>query len=111
MPDRISVAFALVADLGIALGAAPLTRWVGCWEHRLSDRWTIAVNGHRTTMATADGLDVPPCHALVVRDGWPVGLLTPFGGEMAGYGSDMEDELIAELESAIARACVAPVSR
>jgi hypothetical protein len=99
--DPISEAFALITELGIALGAAPLSKFVGCWEHRLGDRWLIAVNGHRTLTKTSTGCEVPPFHAYVERDGWPGGLLTPFGGTMVGYGSEMEDELITELKTAI----------
>ena len=101
MDEQISEAFALITELGIALGAAPLSKFPGCWEHKLGGRWLIAVNGHRTPMKTSAGCEVPPFHAYVERDGWPGGLLTPFGGTMLGYGGEAEDELIAELKLAI----------
>ena len=99
----ISEAFALITELGIALGAAPLSKFAGCWEHSLGDRWFIAVNGHRTPTKTSTGLDVPPFHAYVEHGGWPGGLLTPFVGTMVG-GLEAEDDLIAELKRAILRA-------
>lgn len=101
MNEPISEAFALITELGIALGAAPLSKFPGCWEHKLGCRWLIAVNGHRTPMKTSAGMEVPPFHAYVERYGWPGGLLTPFGGHMVGYGTEAEDDLIAELKRAI----------
>lgn len=99
--EKYSEAFALIAEFAIALGAAPLTKHTGCWEHRLGDRWLIAVNGHRTPTKCSTGCEVPPFHAYVEHDGWPGGLIAPNGGTMVGYGHEMEDELIAELKLAI----------
>ena len=96
--QSLSEAFALITELALALGAAPFSKYVGCWEHRLGDRWLIAVNGHRTPTKTSTGCEVPPFHAYVESNGWPGGLLTPFGGTM---GRGLEDELIAELKAAI----------
>ena len=114
MTAPISEAFALITELGIALGAAPLSKYAGCWEHTLGCRWLIAVNGHRTPMKTSAGCEVPPFHAYVERHGWPGGLLTPFGGTMIG-GLEAEDDLIAELKRAIhgpdeRLPCMAPLS-
>lgn len=98
--DRYSEAFALIADLGIATGAAPLTKHAGCWEHDLGDGWHLAVNGHRETMKTAAGGEVPFGHALVTRNGWPLAILHPRGGEVVS-GQDAEDALIGKLRAAL----------
>lgn len=97
----ISEAFALITELAIGLGAAPLTKHGDCWEYRLGDRWLIAVNGHRSPTKCSTGFEVPPFHAYVERDGWPGALLTPFGGTTVGHGHELEDALIAELKAAI----------
>lgn len=97
----ISEAFALITDWAIALGAAPLNKHVGCWEHQLGDEWLIAINGHRTPTKATCGMEVPPFHAYVEHAGWPGGLLSPFGGVVLGHGTEMEDALIAELKRAI----------
>ena len=99
--EPVSEAFALIADLAIALGAAPLTKHVGCWEHQLGKRWFIAVNGHRTPTKTSKGDEVPPFHAYVERDGWPFGLIAPHDGVMVGYRGEAEDDLISELKRAL----------
>lgn len=91
----VSEAFLLIMELGLALGVNPVTQFAGCWEHRLGERWLVALNGHRTLVTTSTGAEVPPFHVYVERDGWPVGLLTPFGGTML---PGLEDELIAELQ-------------
>lgn len=100
MSEPVSVAFMLIADLCVALGATPLSKHAGCWEYNLGRRWLLAVNGHRTPTKTRAGLEVPPFHAYVERRGWPEGLLTQFGGAMVG-GLEAEDDLIAELKRAI----------
>lgn len=97
----ISEAFSLIADLAIAVGAAPLNACAGCWEYRLGNRWLIAVNGHGSPVKCSSGPEVPPYHAYVERGGWPGGLLAPDGGVMLGYGGELEDELIAELKLAL----------
>lgn len=97
---NVSEAFMAIVELGTALGIPPLCQHVGCWEHRLDDRWFIAVNGHRTPMKTAAGVEVPPFTAYVERDGWPAGLINPSGGAMVGYDGEAEDELIAALRKA-----------
>ena len=108
MDEPISEAFALITELGIALGAAPLSKFIGCWEHRICNRWLIAVNGHRTPTKCSTGCDVPPFHAYVEHDGWPGALLTPFGGTTVGHGHELEDALIAELKAAIHGPAVEP---
>jgi len=97
----VSEAYALIADLTIALGAAPLARFVGCWEHRLGDRWLVAVNGHGTPTKCSVGVEVPPFHAYIERDGWPAAMLTVRDGLVIGHGNELEDTLLAELKAAI----------
>jgi hypothetical protein len=89
-----SVAFCLIAEIGIAAGASPLTKHVGCWEHTIDDAWRLAVNGHRTPTRTTWGAEVPPIHAIVEHLGWPVAILSPYGGEVAGINGVTEDALI-----------------
>ena len=103
----ISEAFALITELAIALGAAPLSKYVGCWEHNLGGRWLISINGHRTPTKNSTGIDVPPFHAAVERDGWVRMLLAPNDGVFIGE-REIEDELIADLKAAIHGPAEAP---
>lgn len=43
---KISEAFSLIAEIAIATGNAPITKFDDCWEIRIDDRWSFAVNGH-----------------------------------------------------------------
>lgn len=97
---RFSKAFALIAELAIARGAAPLSKHVGCWETDIAPNWRIALNGHGTPTKSALGVNVPPFTACIERDGWPVGVIGPYDGAIVG-GIRVEDELIAALEGAL----------
>jgi hypothetical protein len=94
----VGEAFALIMDLAFAVGATPMNKHPACWEHRLGERWLIALNGHRTPMRTTTGCDVPPFHAYAERDGWPAALFTAVGGTIVG---NTEDELIEALRNAV----------
>ena len=96
----VSVAFALLADYALALGAAPLVRHVGCWERMIGERWWVALNGHGTPARCSRGMEVPPFHAYFEHRGIPAGLITPFGGTIAAGATVHEDDLIAELRAA-----------
>ena len=99
--ERYSEAFDLIAQLGIALGAAPLSKHTGCWEHAVDERWRVAVNGHREGKATSTGEVVKPFTAIVWFNGWPAGLISPRGGVIAAGEVANEGTLIAALQRAL----------
>lgn len=112
MGESYSEAFSLIAELACALGAAPINARVGCWEHRIGDTWLIAVNGHKEPALCSAGempVEVPPFHAYIERNGWPGALLSPFGGVVAGYAGDAENDIIDVLNEEIAKARSAEV--
>lgn len=73
----------------------------GCWERKLDQRWTIALNAHGTDQEYGD-VTVPPFNAYLVYNGWPAGFVDPFGGVMAAGAAANEDTLIEALKVAIA---------
>lgn len=62
---KISEAFSLIAEIAIATGNAPITKFDDCWEIRIDDRWSFAVNGHAHERPCSFGGVVPPFSAYV----------------------------------------------
>jgi hypothetical protein len=107
--DGLSVVFAKVVDLAIARGAERINSLPGCWVHAVDEHWTVAVNGHaEPTSAEPEGamaVDVPPYCVAVWWHGWLAGFVTAAGGVIAAHPDGAnEDRLIADLDSAIAKA-------
>jgi hypothetical protein len=106
----IALAFLKVAELGIAIGAHPLTKHDGCWTYRLTTApaWAFAVNGHAEPQPNPffDGLDgtepIAPYHCFVQFNGWPFAILGPHGGFIASGAAANEESLIAAIEAEIA---------
>lgn len=92
-----------ICALGLAVGAAPLNELAGCWEERLDEHWEIAVNGHGAPTMCSFGHDVPPFHVCVQYNGWPAGLISPYGGYMAAGECANEDALIAAVRTRLAQ--------
>lgn len=76
-----------IANLAIRRGAAPVNKYVGCWELQVDPRWWLAVNGHPTpTLCSKGGEPVLPFHAYIEFNGWPWGIVGP-GGGITGDGA------------------------
>ena len=97
-------AFMKIAELGNALGAAPLNKHPACWECKVDKRWKIAVNAHKEPkVSSMSKVPIEPFHAYVEFNGWPAGLLNPYGGTIAAGECANEDTFIAAIEARIAR--------
>lgn len=101
-PDRCSLAFSKLADVALALGAAPLTKWPGPWECSLPGGWGAKINGHDKKI---DG--VPPYSAMLTFNGWPAGCINPAGGVII---TGSENAFIAACEQELQRLAGAPPS-
>lgn len=96
MSDQVCEAFAVLCSLGMAMGAAPLNKHAGCWEHQVDGQWWLAVNGHKEAKTTSKGQSVEPFHCYVEYNGWPAGVFTPYGGIIAaGEGANERTFLLA----------------
>ena len=105
----IGEAFMAIVELSLALGVSKINTLPGCWQHKIDEYWSVAVNGHQEEIALASdaafpgaqGISVPPFHAYVEYNGWPAGLLDPYGGSIAGGSAANEDTLIAAVRAAM----------
>ncbi len=101
MKDEPAVceAFAAIADLCLALDAAPANRYPGCWELRLDEHWEIAFNGHGESVRSSHGVAVEPYHCYVQFNGWPAGVFGPLGGTIAAGELANEETFLAAVRS------------
>lgn len=101
MPDeRISEAFVEVVKLAERLGAIPINSVGGCWEHQIDDHWWIAVNGHAEPVKSSRGPVVSPFIAYLEFNGWPAGMIHPYGGTIAAGALANEDAFINAVKKA-----------
>lgn len=99
----LSELFTTIAEWATARGAVNINELPGCWECD----WEfdgmpahVSVNGHGEDKQSADGITVPPIHALISVNGWPAVLCNPYGGVIMGGEPGTEDRLIAALAKA-----------
>lgn len=103
MTQQVCEAFDLIAQLCIAMNEHPLTKHAGCWECVIDGRWKIAVNGHdepKVSSLNPEGID--PFHCHVEYNGWPAGILNPYGGVIAAGAAANEDAFIKAIRTKIA---------
>lgn len=107
MAERpICEAFVVVAELARASGAlAPLTRYPGCWEYEVDERWRVALNAHPVPKEASfsNGVPVEPFHCFVTYNGWPAFIFNPYGGVGAAGSAANENTFIAAVRDAIAK--------
>lgn len=104
--ERLSEVALKIADLAIALGAAPLNRLDGAWVHQVNEHWHVAANAHKTPVEVEPtgcmAVTLEPFHMAVWWHGWLAGLVNPYGGTIAAHPTGAnEDRLISDLEAAI----------
>jgi len=85
--EPLSEAFLEIANLAERLGVSEINKLPGCWEHQIDQRWWIAVNSHGFESECSMGTKVPPLSAYVQFNGWPAGIINPYGGVPRGWGS------------------------
>lgn len=99
MTEQLSEVFMAIADFALARNAHGIKDLPGCYEVAVDDHWWIAVNGHDVPTRTSKGTEVPKFSAYVEFNGWPAGMLDPFGGVLAAGEIANEDALLAALRS------------
>lgn len=98
--ELVKEAFGAVAELCLALDAAPLTKYPACWEHQIDSQWWIACNGHDEKKKCSREAEVDPFSIYVEFNGWPAGIFNPFGGVIAAGAAANEDTFIAAVKKA-----------
>lgn len=101
MGEPICEVYAKMADLGGALGVVNINQLDGCWEHQVDDKWRIAWNGHREPVKNSAGHEVPGYHIYVEYNGWPAGLIHPYGGILAAGEGANEKTFLAAIDKAL----------
>ena len=96
----ITEVFVEIAALAERIGVAPINALLGCWEHQVDPHWWIAVNGHAEPVQCSMGTKVPSFSAYVQFNGWPAGIINPFGGTLVAADAANEDTFIAALQAA-----------
>lgn len=93
----ISMAFDEIAQYTIAKGQAPIKGKL--YHAKLDDCWEFWVNatGKREIV---EGAQLNPYECYVKFNGWPAGILNPFGGCFAAGDAANEDTFIAALRAA-----------
>ena len=96
----ITLAFVKIAALAKADGIVSTNNLPGCWERQIGD-WWIAVNGHDKPVKCSHGGTVPIFNAYLEFNGWPAGVIDPFGGLIAAGDGANEDSFIAAIDAAL----------
>lgn len=101
--DKVCEGFVVLGELIIAMDAHPLYKHQACWECQVDEHWKVAVNGHlQPKLCSWTNLPVDPGTAYIEFNGWPAGLVTPWGGVIAAGDAANEDTFIAALRARIA---------
>lgn len=100
---QVCEAFAVLAELCVKLDAAPANKHPGCWETQIDERWWVALNGHNESKPCTSGEVIKPFHCYITFNGWPAGVLTPYGGVIAAGECANEGAFIAAMRARIAR--------
>lgn len=96
---KITRAFAMIGELAGVLNVTKINELPGLWEHQIDDLWLIKVNGHDKEVE-----HVPPFSAYITFNGWPAGVIDPFGGCIVASDHCNEDSFISAIGAAIERA-------
>lgn len=100
MTEQLCEAMVKISELASALGVVNIKALPGCWQHKVDDQWEFAVNGHSEPV-DYEGTPILPYSAFVKFNGWPAGVVTPFGGEFVAGEAANEDTFLAALTAAI----------
>ncbi len=95
--------FVDIAEYSRAVGVKSISQLEGCWEHEVDGRWKLYVNGHRDPIPCSTGTVVPAFSAYVTFNGWPAGILDPWGGVIAAGDAANADTFREALQMAAAQ--------
>lgn len=89
-----------------SVGVSKINELPGAWVAFVDDNWTIAMNGHRESVAVEpEGCmavdDLPPFTLAAWWNGWLAGMIDPAGGIIAAHPEGANEErLLAALDNA-----------
>ncbi len=99
--------FDAIVKMCSRLGVRNISTLDGCWTYKIDDEWWVAVNG-QTTPQTAisptdiefnrQGTEVDPFTAYIEYNGWPAGIVDPYGGTFAAGDAANAETFVAACE-------------
>lgn len=96
----ISEAFVLLAELAQKDGIASARDFEACWERQIGEHWWIALNAHKEAKPqTHSDAKVEPFHCYLEFNGWPAGIINPYGGIIAAGDAANEDAFISAIQA------------
>lgn len=97
--SNICEAMDAIAQLAHRVGATPGNKFENCWERQVDDHWWISMNCHPEARKNSKGIEVPMFSCYVEFNGWPAGIINPFGGIIAAGSLANEDTFIAAVKA------------
>jgi hypothetical protein len=89
-------------------GGSPLNKHEGCWYVALDEHWEVAANGHgqptkcdRFRQHAGFAPTVPPFSIYVEFNGWPAGVIDPYGCSIAAGEAANIFTLVEAVERAL----------
>lgn len=98
-----SAAMLAIAELLHALGKSPANKVAGPLVHDVDEHWRVVLNGHNESVRYGEHgeIEVPPFHCYIEFNGWPAGLLSPYGGVIAAGALANEPAFVAACKAAM----------
>lgn len=102
----LSEAMMAVADMMTALGRTHLNQHIGPAIHDVDEHWRVVLNPHREFVRYGEKaeIEIPPFSCYIEFNGWPAGLINPYGGAIAAGSLANEETFIAAVKAATQRA-------
>ncbi len=101
---NVSEAFAAIIHFGLAMGMKDMGKRPGLWEQAVDEHWLIVLNPHKEVLKSSQGIQVPFGRCYIEFNGWPAGMIDPYGGVIAAGELANEAEFIAALKVATEKA-------
>ncbi|MCK4665088.1 MAG: hypothetical protein KAT68_19625 [Bacteroidales bacterium] len=86
-------AFAKIAELAGILNVKSIKDLPGLWIYEIDKHWKIKLNGHKEEID-----NIPPYRCVIEFNGFPAGIINPYGGTIAG-GIANEDSFIEAIDN------------
>ena len=99
--------FDAILEMCDRLGVRDIGSMDGFWTYVIDDHWWIAVNGHKVDVEAqspqhVNPTPVPPFTAYVEFNGWPAGLIDPYGGTLAAGEIANAETFMAACDAVVA---------
>lgn len=87
MNQQVGELFFEIVEWAKASGADNIKDLPGCWEGDTGE-YKVKINGHSEEVEA-----IPPYHACLMHNGWPVAIVGPAGGTVIPFNGSEDQEL------------------